>query len=125
MILYEKKNLWRPHQGCLLTSTYCTCIRCGLLRKIRLLPPTPDECAKNYAHMRTTCVAQFHRIVYRIHFALIRQLTKVSDHWYTSDEWYTHVYTEFNIEMDITLDLSKMETHMKCPFLLILGFPFT
>ena len=24
MIFYEK-TLWRPHQGCLLTSTYCTC----------------------------------------------------------------------------------------------------
>ena len=31
-------------------------------------------------------------------------------------------YTESNIEMDITLDLSKMETQMTCPFLLIIGF---
>ena len=45
-------------------------ILCGLLGKVRLLPPTPGECAKNYAHMRTMCVTQFHRIVYRIHFAL-------------------------------------------------------
>ena len=34
-------------------------------------------------------------------------------------------YTESNIEMDITLDLSKMETQIKCPFLLILGFQIT
>ena len=34
-------------------------------------------------------------------------------------------YTECNIEMDITLDLSKMETQMKCPFLLILVFQIT
>ena len=34
-------------------------------------------------------------------------------------------YTESNIGMDITLNLSKMETQMKCPFLLILGFQIT
>ena len=32
---------------------------------------------------------------------------------------------ESNIEIDITLDLSKMETQMKCPFLLIIGFQIT
>ena len=35
------------------------------------------------------------------------------------------IYTESNIEMDITVDLSKMETQMKCPFQLILGFQIT
>ena len=49
-------------------------ILCGLLGKVREKFVCSHRhlanARKNYAHMRTTCVAQFHRIVYRIHFAL-------------------------------------------------------